>query len=195
MKCPFCEHEGTRVMDSRETDDHASIRRRRECMGCFRRFTTYERYEETPLVVVKKNLRRERFERAKLLVGIDKACEKRPVSSAQKDAVVNSIERELRQRGDFEIAAGEIGELVMRYLKGLDPVAYVRFASVYKDFQDVSEFAEELRNLEARPAPVAVEPESEGVRESEHDESEADGRTSGALLTNDFEFKKRRRRS
>ena len=156
MKCPFCEHEGTRVMDSRETDDHASIRRRRECLSCFRRFTTYERYEETPLVVVKKNLRRERFERAKLLVGIDKACEKRPVSSAQKDAVVNSIERELRQRGDFEIAAGEIGELVMRYLKGLDPVAYVRFASVYKDFQDVSEFAEELRNLEARPAPRAV---------------------------------------
>lgn len=194
MRCPFCEHDDTRVLDSRETDDHASIRRRRECIGCLRRFTTYERYEETPLVVVKKNLRRERFERAKVLMGIDRACEKRPVTSAQKEAVVNSIERELRQRGDYEVAVGEIGELVMRYLKGLDAVAYVRFASVYKHFQDVSEFVVELRNLEARPTPPAFEPrDREDAAAVNVDEP--DGRTPAAGLTNDSEPRRRRRRS
>lgn len=153
MRCPFCEHDETRVQDSRETDDRTAIRRRRECGGCARRFTTYERYEEAPVVVVKKDMRRERFERNKVLSGVNKACEKRPVSSAHKDALVSAVEREVRQRGESEISSVEIGDLVMRYLKRLDPVAYVRFASVYKDFQDVDKFAEELRQLQ-RAAPT-----------------------------------------
>ncbi|NDD30413.1 MAG: transcriptional repressor NrdR [Proteobacteria bacterium] len=161
MKCPFCEHHETRVHDSRETDDNTTIRRRRECAGCNRRFTTYERYEEAPVVVVKKDMRRERFERAKVLSGIHKACEKRPISSAQKEALVNTVERELRQRGESEISSVEIGDMVMRYLKRLDPVAYVRFASVYKDFQDLEKFAEELRQLQHAPHTAA------GVRRGE----------------------------
>lgn len=148
MRCPFCESNESRVLDSRETDDNTTIRRRRECGACNRRFTTYERYEEAPVVVVKKDMRRERFERAKVLSGIDKACEKRPVSSAQKEALVSTVERELRQRGDTEISSAEIGDIVTRYLKRLDPVAYIRFASVYKGFQDLEKFAEELRQLQ-----------------------------------------------
>jgi transcriptional repressor NrdR len=151
MKCPFCENLRTRVLDSRETEDNTSIRRRRECesMDCGRRFTTYERYEETPLMVVKKDMGREKFEREKVLRGIEKACEKRPVSRVQQEALANSIERKLRNRGDTEVSTTEIGDLVMQYLKGVDEVAYVRFASVYKDFQDIESFARELQSLTA----------------------------------------------
>jgi len=158
MKCPFCEHNETRVLDSRETDENTTIRRRRLCDSCSKRFTTYEHYEETPIVVVKKDLRREKFERHKVMAGVDKACEKRPVSSVHKEALVNSVERELRNRGDSEISAREIGDIVMRYLQGLDPVAYIRFASVYKDFQNPEKFAEELRNLQRHP-PATVRPQ------------------------------------
>jgi transcriptional repressor NrdR len=150
VKCPFCEHEDSRVLDSRETEDHTSIRRRRECGACVRRFTTYERYDEAPLWVVKKNLTREKFERDKVLRGIASACRKRPISPVQQEAIVNHIERDLRSRGDSEVSCIQIGEMVMQYLKGLDHVAYVRFASVYKEFQTVGRFAEELEELGAR---------------------------------------------
>lgn len=163
MKCPFCEFHDTKVLDSRETDDNTTIRRRRECTGCNRRFTTYERYEEASIVVVKKDMRREKYERAKVMAGVNKACEKRPVSSTQKEALVNAVERELRQRGETEISSVEIGEMVMRYLMRLDPVAYIRFASVYKDFQDVEKFAEELRQLQ-RARQAASPPPPEGNR-------------------------------
>lgn len=162
MKCPFCEHEDSRVLDSRETDDHASIRRRRECGACLRRFTTYERYEEAALWVVKKNMTREKFDRDKVLRGIANACRKRPISPTQQEAVVNQIERDLRSRGDNEVSNIAIGEMVMQYLKGLDQVAYVRFASVYKQFQTVSRFAEELEELGARKVeetPPAADPQ------------------------------------
>lgn len=172
MKCPFCEHNETRVLDSRETDDNTTIRRRRLCDSCSRRFTTYERYEEAPISVVKKDLRREKFERAKVMAGVNKACEKRPVSSAQKEALVNAVERELRQRGDAEISATEIGDIVIRYLKGLDPVAYIRFASVYKDFQDLDKFAEELRNLQRQHAAARAQEPPPRATNDERDHSE-----------------------
>jgi transcriptional repressor NrdR len=149
VKCPFCEYQESRVLDSRETDDNTTIRRRRECAGCLRRFTTYERYEETPLVVIKKDLRREKFERAKILTTLSRAFEKRPVSLARQEALVNSIERELRNRGESEVNTAEIGDLVLRHLKDIDAVAYIRFASVYKNFQDVGAFIRELNELEA----------------------------------------------
>lgn len=154
MKCPFCEHSNSRVLDSRETEDNTSIRRRRECEACLRRFTTYERYEEITLTVVKKDMKREKFERQKVLHGLQRACEKRPISAGQQEAIISSIERDLRHAGDTEVSSRRIGEMVMQYLKGLDPVAYVRFASVYKDFQDVNRFAEELKNLSPRTVPA-----------------------------------------
>lgn len=148
MYCPFCEHHDTRVLDSRVTEDGRSIRRRRECSRCRRRFTTYERHEETPLLVVKKDGRREQFQRSKILAGLVRACEKRPVSGPQIETVAAQIEQDLRSRGETEVSAEEIGEQVMASLRRLDEVAYVRFASVYKEFKDVSRFAEELRVLE-----------------------------------------------
>ena len=148
MHCPFCDHHDSRVLDSRVTEDGRSIRRRRECPRCRRRFTTYERYEETPLLVVKKDGRREHFERRKVLDGLLRACEKRPVAYDTIQAVAAQIEQELRSRGESEVSAEEIGEQVMENLRRLDEVAYVRFASVYKEFKDVSRFAEELKVLE-----------------------------------------------
>lgn len=148
MHCPFCEHSDTRVLDSRLTEDGRSIRRRRECSRCRRRFTTYERYEETPLLVVKKEGRREQFQRRKILDGLLRACEKRPVSYDEMDAIAAKIEQDLRSRGETEVSADAIGEQVMEALRRLDEVAYVRFASVYKEFKDVSRFAEELKVLE-----------------------------------------------
>ncbi len=149
MNCPFCEHTDTRVMDSRVTEDGRSIRRRRRCMHCSSRFTTYERYEETPLLVLKKDGRREHFDRRKVLDGLLRACEKRPVSSEAIQEMAARIEQELRSLGKTEVSAGEIGELVMESLLHLDEVAYVRFASVYKEFKDVNRFAEELQLLDA----------------------------------------------
>jgi transcriptional repressor NrdR len=130
------------------TEDDQSIRRRRECEACGRRFTTYERFEETLLMVVKKDRRREKFDRSKVLNGVLRACQKRPVSFEQMEQAVNQIEQTLRYRGESEISGQEIGEMVMNTLRDLDEVAYVRFASVYKEFKDVSRFAEELKVLE-----------------------------------------------
>lgn len=155
MKCPFCGHVEDKVVDSRTSSDGISIRRRRECLGCGKRFTTYEEVEERPLMVIKKDSRRERFDRKKLLAGLLKACEKRPVGMDELERVVDELERELSQQFEREVASREIGERVMKRLHSLDPVAYVRFASVYRQFQDVEQFMRELKGLfeEKRPQP------------------------------------------
>lgn len=147
MKCPFCGHMDSKVLDSRPAEDGNSIRRRRECTECGRRFTTYEKVDEIPLVVVKKDGRREVFDRSKILGGIIKACEKRSISMNQMEEVVDDIEKELRNRMDTEVSSEQIGEKVMEKLRELDEVAYVRFASVYRQFKDVNSFIEELENL------------------------------------------------
>src|SRR5271166_2870802 len=147
MKCPFCGFAQDRVVDSRESKEADSIRRRRECEKCERRFTTYERIDEIPYMVVKKDGRREKFVRGKILSGLLRACEKRPVSSAQLEAIVDATESYLMDAPERERTTNEIGELIMEHLKGLDTVAYIRFASVYRDFKDVREFKEELEGL------------------------------------------------
>src|SRR6202047_1535625 len=147
MKCPFCGFAQDRVVDSRESKEADSIRRRRECEKCERRFTTYERIDEIPYMVVKKDGRREKFERQKILQGLLKACEKRPVPVAKLEAIVDEAEAFVSEANDRERTTTEIGELLMNRLKKLDKVAYVRFASVYLDFKDVKEFMNELRGL------------------------------------------------
>lgn len=147
MRCPYCEHENSKVIDSRHTEDGHAIRRRRECEGCGRRFTTYEKVEEVILMVIKKDGRRETFDRAKLLNGIIRACEKRPVPLAQMENIVNDIERGLNNMMEKEVKSQFIGELVMDRLKDVDEVAYVRFASVYRQFTDVSTFVSEIEKL------------------------------------------------
>ncbi len=147
MKCPFCAYRDSRVVDSRSVEDGTSIRRRRECPGCGRRFTTYEKYEEAPLVVSKKDGRRELFESKKLLAGLLKAFEKRPVSYERIQEIAESIERELRMSQDAEIPSAKIGELVMQHLEKTDQIAYVRFASVYRQFADVRNFIQELERI------------------------------------------------
>jgi transcriptional repressor NrdR len=147
MKCPFCGFAQDRVVDSRESKEADSIRRRRECEKCERRFTTYERIDEIPYMVVKKDGRREKFERHKVLSGLLRACEKRPVSSAKLEAIVDATEAYLMDAPERERTTSEIGELIMENLKTLDTVAYIRFASVYRDFKDVREFKEELEQL------------------------------------------------
>jgi transcriptional repressor NrdR len=147
MKCPFCGFAQDRVVDSRESKEADSIRRRRECEKCERRFTTYERIDEIPYMVVKKDGRREKFERHKVLSGLLRACEKRPVSAAQLEAIVDATESYLTDAPERERTTSEIGELIMENLKALDTVAYIRFASVYRDFKDVREFKEELEQL------------------------------------------------
>ena len=147
MKCPFCGHLDDRVVDSRESREGDAIRRRRECARCERRFTSYERIDEIPYMVVKKDGTRERFEREKVIAGMLKACEKRPVSVAVLEAVANRIEAALYERPEKEMSAEVLGALVMDELKTLDKVAYVRFASVYRDFRDIGEFMEELKGL------------------------------------------------
>ncbi|EJT5472004.1 transcriptional regulator NrdR [Listeria monocytogenes] len=147
MRCPTCQYNGTRVADSRPADDGNSIRRRRECEKCGFRFTTFEKVEESPLIVVKKDGAREEFAREKVRRGLIRACEKRPVSAEQIEEIVNEVERELRNIGDSEIASDLIGEKVMNKLANLDEVAYVRFASVYRQFKDISVFVEELKDL------------------------------------------------
>jgi transcriptional repressor NrdR len=147
MKCPFCHDPENRVIDSRLTEDGGVIRRRRECFECKRRFTTYERVEEMLPMVVKKDGRREVFDRLKIVAGLKKACEKRPVSIDAIEQSVDRIERGLQERGDKEIPSSVIGEAVMHELHGLDQVAYVRFASVYRSFKDVGEFMRELEDL------------------------------------------------
>ena len=147
MKCPFCGHLRDKVVDSRESKEGEVIRRRRECLVCGRRFTSYERMDEIPYMVVKKDGTRERFERPKVIAGMLKACEKRPVSVVDLEAVANRVEATLQERPEKEIPAEEIGAFVMQELKALDKVAYVRFASVYRHFRDIGEFMTELRGL------------------------------------------------
>jgi transcriptional repressor NrdR len=147
MKCPFCTELENKVIDSRLSNQGAIIRRRRECLACARRFTTYERVEEILPMVVKKDGRREAFDRAKVVAGLQLAVQKRPVSSEQIEAVVDGIERRLQEMGEKEIPTSVIGEAVMRELSKLDEVAYVRFASVYRSFKDLGEFMSELKEL------------------------------------------------
>ena len=147
MKCPFCNYEESKVIDSRPTDEGEKIRRRRECIACGKRFTTYEIIESVPIIVVKKDKSRQAFDRVKLFNGMLRACEKRPVSIEQIDRVVSEIEAELQNSLDREVTSVHIGELVMDKLKGLDEVAYVRFASVYRQFKDINTFMDELAKL------------------------------------------------
>lgn len=147
MRCPYCGHAEDRVVDSREAQDGQATRRRRECLGCTRRFTTYERIEEVLPQVVKKDGRREAFDRAKIVEGVAIACQKRPVSAEQVEALVAAVERQVQELGEREIRTTVIGEEVMRRLRELDEVAYVRFASVYRAFRDVGEFMTELAGL------------------------------------------------
>ena len=151
MKCPFCSHPEDKVVDSREGKEHQAIRRRRECLGCKKRFTTYERVDEIPYMVVKKDGRREKFDRKKILAGLLRACEKRPVSMNRMEEVVNQAEALVIDAHDREVNSREIGELLMNHLRELDKVAYVRFASVYLDFKDVKEFMDELKDLLRSP--------------------------------------------
>ena len=147
MKCPYCRHVETAVLDSRDSEDLSTIRRRRECLKCSKRFTTYERVENIDLVVLKKDGRRENFERNKVLSGILKACEKRPVSRELVDQTVDKIELQLRNLDSVEIPSQKIGALVMQKLRGIDKVAYIRFASVYRQFTDIESFEKELKSL------------------------------------------------
>ena len=147
MRCPYCGAREDRVVDSRESRDGATIRRRRECLGCGRRYTSYEQIEEISYMVVKNDGSREAFDRRKLLEGINKACEKRPVPPREREAIVEALEAVLGEREDREMSTREIGGFVMDRLRELDQVAYVRFASVYRRFEDVGEFMEELKTL------------------------------------------------
>jgi transcriptional repressor NrdR len=147
MKCSYCGHLGDKVVDSRESKEGDVIRRRRECLECGRRFTSYERIDEIPYMVVKKDGRRERFERQKLVAGLLKACEKRPVRVAALESVADKVEAALQEKPEREISTEEVGAYVMHELKVLDKVAYVRFASVYRNFRDIDEFTNELNEL------------------------------------------------
>ena len=147
MKCPFCSHENTSVIDSRPAEDNNSIRRRRLCEKCKKRFTTYEKVETIPLIVIKKDNNREAFDRAKIEDGVLRACHKRPVSAAQITQLVDDVETEVFNMGEKEVDSRSIGELVMNKLHSLDSVAYVRFASVYREFKDLNSFMEELKKV------------------------------------------------
>ena len=147
MKCPFCGHMEDKVVDSRESREGDAIRRRRECLKCERRFTSYERIDEIPYMVIKKDGRREPFNRDKVMAGLLRACEKRPIPTTRLEAIVNAVEAYVQTSPERERSTSKIGEMIMRRLKDLDKVAYVRFASVYLEFQDVSEFMDELKGL------------------------------------------------
>ena len=147
MKCPFCNHENTRVIDSRPAEDNSSIRRRRACDVCDKRFTTYEKVEAIPLVIVKKDDNREAYDRSKIETGVLRACHKRPVSTDRIEGLVDEVEADILNRGDKEISSRVVGELVMNKLKDLDAVAYVRFASVYREFKDINTFMDELKKV------------------------------------------------
>ncbi|HNX80823.1 MAG TPA: transcriptional regulator NrdR [Candidatus Omnitrophota bacterium] len=147
MRCPFCGHKEDKVVDSRATQEESAIRRRRECLRCAKRFTTYEYVEDISLMVIKKDGRRESFDRKKILSGVVKACEKRPISIEKMEEIVTQVERAIQKKPDREIESTRIGELVMEKLKDLDDVAYVRFASVYRQFKDVGQFMLELKDI------------------------------------------------
>ena len=147
MKCPYCSSDNTRVIDSRPADDNSSIRRRRLCDACQKRFTTYEKVETIPLVVIKKDNNREQYDRSKIEAGVLRACHKRPISINQINELVDAVETEIFNREEREISSKEIGEMVMERLKNLEAVAYVRFASVYREFKDVNTFMDELKKF------------------------------------------------
>ena len=147
MRCPYCGKDNTRVIDSRPADDGTSIRRRRECDVCHKRFTTYEKVETIPMIVIKKDNNRETYDRAKIEGGVFRACHKRPISAAQVESLIDEIESCIFKKEEREISSQEIGELVMEKLKSLDSVAYVRFASVYREFKDVNTFMNELKKI------------------------------------------------
>ncbi len=147
MKCPFCGHNEDKVVDSRESAELDAIRRRRECLRCGKRFTTYERLEEIPLMVVKKDGRREPFDRKKILAGLMKACEKRPIAVQQLESLADELERKLLRADQKEVKSQMIGELIMEELPGIDEVAYVRFASVYREFRDTNQFMQTLKQM------------------------------------------------
>ncbi|MCR4956478.1 MAG: transcriptional regulator NrdR [Lachnospiraceae bacterium] len=147
MKCPFCSSENTRVIDSRPADDNNSIRRRRICDDCSKRFTTYEKVETIPLIVIKKDNNREQYDRSKIEAGVLRACHKRPISADKITKLVDDVETEIFSREEKEIPSSEIGEIVMKHLKDLEAVAYVRFASVYREFKDVNTFMNELKKI------------------------------------------------
>src|SRR3712207_5958988 len=168
MRCPFCAYLEDKVVDSRESREGDSIRRRRECLRCERRFTSYERIEEIPYMVIKKDGRREPFDRNKVMAGLLRACEKRPVPSAKLDAIAHAVEKYVQESPERERPTSKIGEMIMRRLKELDKVAYVRFASVYLEFEDVSEFMSELKTL--------VRARSAGTQRSEEHTSELQSR-------------------
>lgn len=147
MKCPFCNQENTRVIDSRPAEDNSSIRRRRLCDGCGKRFTTYEKVETIPLIVIKKDNNRETYDRAKIEAGVLRACHKRPISVEDINALIDKVEQELFNKEEREIPSKLIGEMIMNRLKDLDSVAYVRFASVYREFKDVNTFMDELKKM------------------------------------------------
>jgi len=153
MRCPFCNHMQDKVVDSRESKEGDAIRRRRECLACERRFTTYERIDEVPYMVIKKDGRREKFDRQKVLNGLLKACEKRPVSMVKLADLVNKVESKVSDSPDREISTTDIGEYLMNHLQELDKIAYVRFASVYRDFQDEEAFFNELKSLMRQKLP------------------------------------------
>ena len=157
MKCPYCGDVENKVIDSRMTKEGSTVRRRRECLGCTRRFTTYERVEQLPLVLIKKDGRRETFDRNKVLVGMKKACQKRNISINTLEEFVDELERELQEMGEKELPSSVVGERIMTKLHELDDVAYVRFASVYREFKDINDFVAELKELfesqSKRPAP------------------------------------------
>ena len=153
MTCPFCGHTEDRVIDSRESKEGDSIRRRRQCLGCDKRFTTYERIDEVPYMVIKKDGRREKFDRQKVLTGLLKASEKRPISVGKLSELVNQVESKVMDSPEREISTAEIGEYLIESLKEIDKIAYVRFASVYRDFQDEEAFFNELKNLMRLKAP------------------------------------------
>jgi transcriptional repressor NrdR len=147
VKCPFCNHLQDKVVDSRESKEGDAIRRRRECLACERRYTTYERIDEVPYMVIKKDGRREKFDRQKVLNGLLKACEKRPVSMGKLSEMVNQVESKVSDSADREISTRDVGEFLMDHLRELDKIAYVRFASVYRDFQDEQAFFDELKSV------------------------------------------------
>jgi len=152
MKCPYCAEDNTKVVDSRDTKDKNEIRRRRECLACGRRFTTYEHVEKLPVMIVKKDGRREEFNRAKVASGLYRACEKLDISVVDIDAYLDELERDLRETGEKEIPSQKIGEKVMNWLHGKNDIAYVRFASVYREFKDVNDFVSELKGLLTKEA-------------------------------------------
>lgn len=147
LKCPFCGYEESKVVDSRSTEDDMAIRRRRECLKCNKRYTTYEKIEDIPILVIKKNSGREYFDKSKIISGLLKACQKRPVSRAQIEVIANDIEKQLSNQMLTEVKSDYIGEMIMESLKQIDEVAYVRFASVYRQFKDINTFMEEIKNL------------------------------------------------